>query len=84
MLYHGFYIEISPAKNIPRENDYGDIVFCQGYEIRIFLDNEKSAPIDIFYAAEGFEIISDTPDEAEQFAKDVIDIEQKKYLDNQG
>ena len=82
MLYHGFYIEIAPAENIPRENVFGDIVLCRGYEIRIFTDSEKDVPINSFYAAVGFEILSDTLDDAEQFAKDVIDLEQKKYLDD--
>ena len=83
MLYHGFFIEISPAENIPRENSFGDIVFCRGYEIRIFSDSEQNIPINSFYAAVGFEILSDTLEDAEQFAKDVIDLEQKKYLDDQ-
>ena len=41
---------------------------------------EMKNPVEIFYAAEGFEIPSATLENAEQFAKDVIDIEQKKYF----
>ena len=84
MLYHGFYVEFTPVINIPREDKHGDIVFCNGFEIRIFSDSENEIPIDGFYAAEGYEIISATLGEAEQFAKDVIDLEQKKYFDDQG
>lgn len=80
MLYHGFYVEYIPTMNIPRKDKYGNTVRCFGYEIRIFTDSEKKNPVNDFYAAEGFEIISATLDEAEQFAKDVIDLEQKTYL----
>ncbi len=78
MLYHGFYIDFIPTINILRENKEGKVVYCKGYEIRIYSDSKKKNPVDGFYAAEGFEIVSATLDEAEQFAKDVIDIEQKK------
>ena len=56
-------------------------MYCSGYEIRIFSDLEKKCPVNVFYAAEGFEIISAVIDEAEQFAKDVINIEQKKFAE---
>lgn len=83
MLYHGFYVEFIPMINIPRENKDGQMVYCKGYEVRIYLDSKKKNPIDGFYAAEGFEIVSATLYEAEQFAKDVIDVEQKKYFEEQ-
>lgn len=76
MLYHGFYVEFIPTINIPREDKNG-VVYCSGYEIRIFPDSESKCPINAFYAAEGFEIASAEISEAEQFAKDIIDIEQK-------
>ena len=79
MLYHGFYVEFIPTINIPREDKNGDVVYCNGYEIKIFSDSDKRCPINAFYAAEGFEIVSAVIDEAEQFAKDVINIEQKKF-----
>ena len=80
MLYHGFYVKFVPMANIPREDNDGKIVFCYGYEIYIFSDSEMKTPVEVFYAAEGFEITSATLENAEQFAKDVIDIEQKKYF----
>ncbi len=80
MLYHGFYVEFIPTVNIPREDKNGEVLFCRGYEIKIFSDKEMKNPIDGFYAAEGFEITAATLDEAKQFAKDVIDIEQKIYI----
>lgn len=81
MLYHGFYVEFVPVINIPREDKNGSIVYCDGYEIRIFSDLDKRCPVNVFYAAEGFEIISAVIDEAEQFAKDVINIEQKNFVE---
>lgn len=80
MLYHGFYVKFTPVKNILREDKDGEILFCRGYKIGIFSDKEMKNPVDGFYAAEGFEISAATLDDAEQFAKDVIDIEQKIYL----
>ncbi len=80
MLYHGFYVDFVPVINIPRVNEKGGILFCSGFEIKIYSDSERKNPVDGFYAAEGFEIVSATLDEAEQFAKDVIDIEQKSVF----
>lgn len=80
MLYHGFYVKFVPMEEISREDNDGKIVFCYGYEIYIFSDSEMKTPAEVFYAAEGFEITSATLENAEQFAKDVIDIEQKKYF----
>ena len=80
MLYHGFYVKFVPTEKIPHEDNDGEIVFCRGYKIFIFADKEMKNPVEIFYAAEGFEIPSATLENAEQFAKDVIDIEQKKYF----
>lgn len=81
MLYHGFYVDFIPMINIPKECEKGDVVYCSGYEIRIFSDSEKKCPVNVFYAAEGFEIVAAVIDEAEQFAKDVIDLEQKPSSD---
>ncbi len=77
MLYHGFYVEFVPMTNIPREDKNGGRVRSDGYEITIYSDAEKTYPVNKFYAAEGFEILSATLEYAEQFAKDVIDLEQK-------
>ena len=84
MLYHGFYVEFIPTVNIPRTDKDGKTVYCRGYEIRIYLDSKKESIVDGFYAAEGFEIVSAVIEDAEQFAKDVIDIEQKKYVEGVG
>lgn len=83
MLYHGFYVDFIPTINIPRENKDRQMIYCKGYEVRIYLDSKKKNPVDGFYAAEGFEIVSAELVEAEQFAKDVIDVEQKKYFEEQ-
>ncbi len=80
MLYHGYYADFIPVTNIPREDKSGKILSCRGYEIRIYSDIERKYPVDKFYAAEGFEIISATIDEVEQFAKDAIDLEQKIHF----
>lgn len=80
MLYHGFYVRITPLKNILREDKDGNFVHCDGFEITIFSDESKTFKISSFTAAVGFEIINDSIQEAEQFAKDVIDSEEKEYI----
>lgn len=80
MLYHGFYVEFVPMTNIPKEDRNGEIVCSDGYEITIYSDVDKTNPVNKFYAAEGFEILSAALEEAEQFAKDVIDLEQKMTI----
>lgn len=80
MIYHGFYIKITPQNNLRREKKDGSIAICKGYRIEIFSDVTKEITVDVFTAAVGFEILHDTIDEAEQFAKDVIDSEEKEYL----
>ncbi len=84
MLYHGYYADFIPVTNIPREDKSGMILSCRGYEIRIYSDIERKYPVDKFYAAEGFEIISVDINEAKQFTKDVIDVEEKIYFLERG
>ena len=49
MLYHGFYVKITPLKNIQRERKDGSISDCNGFQIEIFsnqseAENFKSQP----------------------------------------
>ena len=80
MLYHGFYVKITPLKNIQRVKKDGSITLCDGFQIEIFSDCSEEIPVDVFMAAVGFEILSNSVQDAEQFAKDVIDSEEKEYL----
>ena len=80
MLYHGFYVKMTPQKKIPREKKDGSIAFCDGFQIEIFSDSSEKIPVDSFTAAVGFEILNNSAQDAEQFAEDVIDSEEKEYL----
>lgn len=80
MLYHGFYVKFTPLKNIQREKEDSSIAFCSGFQIEIFSDSSEEIPLDAFTAAVGFEILNNSMQDAEQFAKDVIDSEEKEYL----
>lgn len=80
MLYHGFYVKFTPLENIQREKKDGSIAFCSGFQIEIFSDSSEKIPLDAFTAAIGFEILNNSVQDAEQFAKDVIDSEEKEYL----
>ena len=80
MLYHGFYVKFTPLENIQREKKDGSIALCDGFQIEIFSDSSEEIPVDAFTAAVGFEILINSVQDAEQFAKDVIDSEDKEYL----
>lgn len=79
MLYHGFYVKITPLRKIQREKKDGSIACCDGFQIEIFSDRAEEIPVDVFTAAVGFEILKDSVSDAEQFAMDVIDLEEKEY-----
>lgn len=80
MLYHGFYVKITSLEKIQREKKDRGITLCDGFQIEIFSDSAEEIPVDIFTAAVGFEILNHSVQEAEQFAKDVIESEEKAYL----
>lgn len=80
MLYHGFYVKMTPLKNIQRERKDGSIAFCDGFQIEIFSDKSEKVTVDVFTAAVGFEILNNSVHDAEEFAKDVIESEEKEYL----
>ncbi len=79
MKYKGFWVKITPDKNLSRENKNGKIVACEGFTIEVFVDESEKFEIDVFSAAVDFELLKNSLDEAEQFAKDYIDCEEKEY-----
>ncbi len=79
MKYKGFYVKITPDQNMERENKNGEIVKCNGFKIEVFADEYEEIEIDIFSAAEGFELMKNSFEEAVQFTKDYIDSEEKEY-----
>ena len=79
MKYRGFYLKITPNEYLPREDDNGEIVACEGFRIEVFADESENVEIDIFTAAVDFELVKNSIEEAEQFAKDYIDCEEKEY-----
>lgn len=80
MKYKGFFVKITPDNYLPRETEDGEIVDGEGFRIEVFADESEEVEIDIFFAAVDFELIKNSIDEAEQFAKDYIDCEEKEYL----
>lgn len=79
MKYKGFFVKITPDEYLPRENDDGEVVACEGFRIEVFSDESEKVEIDIFSAAVDFELMKNSLDEVEQFAKDYIDCEEKEY-----
>ncbi|MDE5854975.1 MAG: hypothetical protein K2H19_07950 [Ruminococcus sp.] len=79
MKYKGFFVKFTPDSYLPREDEYGEIVACEGFTIEVFSDESERLEIDVFSAAVDFELLKNSLDEAEQFAKDYIDCEEKEY-----
>lgn len=79
MKYKGFFVKITPDTKLLRENKNGEIVACNGFTIEVFSDESEKIEIDVFSAAVGFELLKNSIEEAEQFAKDYIDCEEKEY-----
>lgn len=80
MKYKGFFVKITPDKNLSREDKNGEIVVCDGFTIEVFSDESEKLEIDVFSAAVDFELLQNSLDEVVQFAKDYIDSEEKEYL----
>ena len=80
MKYKGFFVKITPDNYLPRETENGEIIAGEGFRIEVFTDESEKVEIDIFSAAVDFELIKNSIDEAEQFAKDYIDCEEKEYM----
>ena len=80
MKYKGFFVKITPDNYLPRETENGEIIAGEGFRIEVFTDESEKVEIDIFFAAVDFELIKNSIDEAEQFAKDYIDCEEKEYM----
>ncbi len=79
MKYKGFWMKITPDKNLSREDKNGEIVACDGFTIEVFSDESEKVAIDVFSAAVDFELLQNSFEEAVQFAKDYIDSEEKEY-----
>lgn len=77
MKYKGFYVKITPDTDLHREDKDGNDVQCNGFVIEVFADESERVQIDVFSAAVDFELMKNSLDEAEQFAKDYIDCEVK-------
>lgn len=79
MKYKGFWVKITPVKNLSREDKNGEIIACNGFTIEVFSDESEKIEIDVFSAAVDFELLQNSFEEAVQFAKDYIDSEEKEY-----
>lgn len=73
-------MKITPDNNLYQENKNGEIVKCDGFTIEVFSDESEKLEIDVFSAAVDYELVKRTTYEAEQFAKDYIDSEEKEYV----
>lgn len=80
MKYKGFYIEITSSSDVERTDSDGKIQHCYGFNFQVFADENKSEKIDEFTAAVGYELLENSADEAEQFAKDVVGCDTKESL----
>jgi len=57
MKYKGFFVKITLDNYLPREDENGDNIACDGFKIEVFADESENVKIDIFSAAVDFELI---------------------------
>lgn len=79
MKYRGFFIEITEAADLEREDKDGNTVVCSGSYYRIYSDENCENLVDDFCAAIGFELPDGSSENAELFAKEMVDSEYKEY-----
>ena len=77
MNYKNFEIRLTEAK-IPRKDRQGRNIECDGFIVEIFTQ-DSDIPVNVFNAAVGYEMLENSIDEAEQLAKDYIEVEEKKF-----
>lgn len=76
MNYKNFEIRLTEAKS-QRQDKQGRTIECDGFIVEIFTQDSE-VPLDVFNAAVGYELLENSIDEAEQLAKDYIDVEEKE------
>ncbi len=79
MRYRGFFIEITEAADLEREDKDGNTVVCGGSYYRVCSDEDGENLIDDFCAAVEFELPDGSSENAELFAKEMVDSEYKEY-----
>ena len=79
MQYKGYIVRITPAEDIRRTDELGRETTCEGFQFEVFKDKEMTDLLDEFSAAVGYEILENSLEEAEQFAKDTIICEEKQF-----
>ena len=63
---------------VQRTDSFGKQIDCDGFMIHIFDNSDKHIMIDVFMATVGYELLNNVPPEAEQLAKDYINMEEKE------
>lgn len=79
MRYKGFYVKITPDTDLHRKDKDGNDIRCNGFTIEVFADESEKIEINVFSVAVNFELLKDSLEEAEKFAKNYIDCEEKEY-----
>ncbi|WP_028504898.1 hypothetical protein [Ruminococcus sp. FC2018] len=79
MQYKGYVVRITPADDLKRTDELGRETTCEGFRFEVFRDKEMTDLLDEFSAAVDYEILENSLEEAEQFAKDTIICEEKQF-----
>lgn len=79
MQYKGYVVRITSADDLQRTDELGRETTCEGFRFEVFRDKEMTDLLDEFSAAVGYEILENSLEEAEQFAKDTIICEEKQF-----
>lgn len=79
MNYRGLYISKCHDTDIEREDKDGNPVTAEGWFYQVFTDESMDIEIDNFCGAVGYELPEESEETAEQFAREVVDMEIKEY-----
>lgn len=79
MKYKNFHFTTCQDTGIERVNKEGKTVTCDGYYFQILSDDNCEHQIDDFCGAVGFELPDMSQECADQFAREMIDIQLKEY-----
>lgn len=79
MKYKGFWMKITPVKNLSREDKNGEIVACEGFTIEVFSDESEKVEIDVFTVAVDFELLKKQHRRSRTVCQGYIDAEEKEY-----
>lgn len=84
MIYRGFQVSYKLTTKLSREDKNGETVTCIGYCFEVCATSNLEKMLDYFTGAKGFELTDISDEEAESFAREMVDVRYKDYCRMEG